>query len=224
MRNLKELTVVVPAYNEQEGIVETIKKIKKEVPNCEIIIVDDCSKDKTFLLAKKEKVTVIKHTKNKGYGGALKTGWKAAKTKYIAFLDADLTYKPSYLPIFLKILKKNKLDIVWGNRFGGKKNEMPLLRKIGNRIIAVTFSVFTLKKVGDVACGERVFKKEMLKKIDFETLPNGLNLITAMSKRIASRRIKFMIVEMDYFRRGGASKLNVVKDFYNMMRDVIFEK
>ena len=130
----KEMSVIVPAYNEEDAIVSTIKKLRIELPDAEIIIVDDYSKDATCKLAKNQGVRVIRHTKNRGYGGALKTGFKAAKTKYISFLDADLTYLQKYLKLFLKRLKDRKLDVVWGNRFGGSKNDMPLVRKIGNRI------------------------------------------------------------------------------------------
>ena len=220
----KEMSVIVPAYNEEDAIVSTIKKLRIELPDAEIIIVDDYSKDATCKLAKNQGVRVIRHTKNKGYGGALKTGFKAAKTKYISFLDADLTYLPKYLKLFLKRLKDRKLDVVWGNRFGGSKNDMPLVRKIGNRILATLFMLMTGRYVPDTACGERVFTKKGLAMIDYETLPDGLDMITAMTKRIVARRLKYEIIGMDYHMRGGQSKLNIIKDFIRMARNIVIEK
>ena len=106
-----ELTVVVPAYNEEASIKETITNIKKYVPQNKIIVVDDGSTDRTKEKAKKEKIMVILHPKNKGYMVALATGMLAIKTKYVGFLDADMTYNPKYIPIMMGYMKKFNLGI-----------------------------------------------------------------------------------------------------------------
>ena len=152
-RKTNELTIVIPAYNEEASIKETIQNIKKFVPDSEIIIVDDGSKDATKERAKKEKVRVIVHSTNKGYGEALKTGMRNAKSKYIGFLDADMTYHPKYLPIMLDLIKKFDLDCVWGNRFGGIRNNMPLVRKLGNSMITLIFLFVTGKNIYDSSSG-----------------------------------------------------------------------
>jgi len=219
-----ELTVVVPAYNEEASIKDTIRNIKKNAPKCKIIVVDDASRDKTKDIAKKEKVKVISHNLNKGYGAALKTGMFAAKTKYIAFLDADMTYNPKYLPVMLSCLKKFNLDCVWGNRFGGSKNKMTLVRKIGNRVITLILWLITNKNVKDSSCGQRVLKSNVIKKLDIQTLSNDLDFITALSKRIVSRKLKFKVIPINYEKREGSSKLSIIKHGYRMIKNVIVER
>jgi glycosyltransferase involved in cell wall biosynthesis len=219
-----ELTVVVPAYNEEASIKETIKNIKKYVSNAVIIVVDDFSKDSTKDIAKKEGVKVISHKVNKGYGAALKTGILAAKTKYVAFLDADMTYNPMYFVLMLKLMKKLDLDCIWGNRFGGSKNKMPLVRKIGNRMMTVLFLLITSKNISDCSSGQRIFRKDAIKKLDLLSLPDDLDFITALSKRIVSRKLRYKVIPINYEKREGSSKLAIINHGFRMMKNIIFEK
>ncbi len=219
-----DLTVVVPAYNEEASIKETIRNIKKYVQKSPIIVVDDGSKDRTKEIAKREKVGVISHETNRGYGAALKTGMLAAKTKYVAFLDADMTYNPKYFQVMMDHMKKYDLDCIWGNRFGGTKNKMPLIRKIGNRVISTIFWLVTNKNIGDSSSGQRILKDTALKKLDIQTLPNDLDFITALSKRIVSRKLKYKIIPINYERREGSSKLALIKHGYRMIRNIFVEK
>ena len=224
-----ELTVVIPAYNEESTIKQTVEEINRHILKARILIINDGSKDKTLNIIKKLKskhknLDFISHDKNRGYGAALITGFLKSKTPYVAFLDADLTYHPRYIPLLLDLVKRQDLDCAWGNRFGGKKNKMPFIRKIGNRALVFLFLLVVGRYVKDVSCGERIFTKEALNKIDFGTLPNGLDMITAMTKRIVKRKLKFKLIPIEYFERRGSSKLNVMRDFINMTKNILAEK
>ena len=225
---MKDLTVIIPIYNEEKSIKETIDSINRHI-NCEILAINDCSTDNTLkilksLKRKNKNLKIISKKINKGYGAALKTGFLNTKTKFLGFLDADLTYHPKYIPRLLNLIKKDNLDCAWCNRYGGKFNEMPLERKIGNKIIVLMFFIVTGKYIPDVTCGERVFKKKAMMRLSPKTLPNGLDMISALSKRIVSRKLRYKIIPCDYANREGSSKLNVVKDFINMIRNVFFER
>ena len=219
-----ELTVVVPAYNEESSIRSTIKSVKKHVPDARIIVVDDCSKDRTKEIAKEEKVKVISHNTNQGYGAALKTGMFAAKTKYVGFLDADMTYNPAYFSLMLNYAKKIGLDCIWGNRFAGAKNKMPFVRKIGNKVISLVFWLITGKNVGDCSSGQRILKTSALKKLDLGTLPDDLDFITALSKRIVSRKLKYKVIPINYDKREGSSKLSLIRHGFRMIKNIMLEK
>ena len=219
-----ELTVVVPAYNEEKSIKETIESIKKHVPESVVTIVDDGCKDRTTEIAKKLKVGVISHNKNKGYGAALKTGLLAAKTRYVAFLDADMTYNPAYFPKMMDYMKRFHLDCIWGNRFGGSSNKMPFIRKIGNTMIALFFFLMTGHNVRDCSSGQRILKTEVLKKLDLQSLPNDLDFITALSKRIINRDLKYKVIPINYGKREGNSKLSLLKHGYRMIKNIIKER
>ena len=119
----EELTIIIPAFNEEKSIEETILECKKYCPESVILVIDDCSKDKTAkivnnLKERVKKLEIISHQNNKGYGAALITGFSKSKTRYVAFIDADLTYPAKYIPSLLKMIKDNDLDCAWGNRFG----------------------------------------------------------------------------------------------------------
>src|SRR5690349_19044738 len=102
----KTLSVVIPAYNEEDGIIRIVERVKAVRPalnavgvELELIVVDDGSRDKTATLAAQCGDTrVVRHLKNRGYGGALKTGFRHATGEWLAFLDADGTYPPEALP------------------------------------------------------------------------------------------------------------------------------
>jgi glycosyltransferase involved in cell wall biosynthesis len=219
-----ELSIVIPAYNEEKSIEETIKKINKFTPDGRIIIVDDGSSDSTRERAEKLGVSVISHKRNRGYGAALKTGFRNSETELITFLDADLTYHPKYLPALLERLKRENLDIAWGNRFGGSINKMPLTRKFGNRMISLILFLVSLRWVNDCTSGERLFRREFLEKIDIESLSDDLDFITGLTARIVKRKARFEEIPMDYHERGGSSKLKRIKHGYKMVRNVIVDR
>lgn len=231
MSNSKEstLTIIVPCYNEEDNVEATIKEISITNPSAIILIVDDHSSDKTPEIVKDLQTKnlynlhLISNKENLGYGGALVAGFLKIKTKYVAFVDADLTYGPKYLPEMEKIMNNQNLDVIWGNRFGGNINEMPFIRKIGNRIISLTCLMMTRKWVSDCASGMRIIKLESMSELDIQSLPNGLDMITAMTKRIIKRNLKYKLLPIDYLARGGQSKLNITSDFIHMMKNIVYE-
>lgn len=223
---MTETTLVIPAYNEENAIEKTIEETVKFLPFSKIIVVNDGSTDSTLKklreLQKIHSNLIIINQENKGYGGALKTGFLNSKTEFVGFLDADLTYPLQYLNEMIEILRNTDVDFVVGNRFGGKTNSMPLLRKIGNTIIRYFFFIWT-GKYFDVTSGMRLFKKEKLFSLNLETLPSGLDVITAISKRAVKKNLKFIQIDIHYADREGISKLNIVKDFIKMIKNIILE-
>ena len=95
------LSVVIPVYNEEKSIERAVKMVRRFCPDCELIVVDDGSEDRTRKIARSLKVRLVSHKRNMGYGAALKTGFSEAGREYIAFLDADMTYHPKYILLLL---------------------------------------------------------------------------------------------------------------------------
>lgn len=222
----RELTIVIPAYNEEDGIGQTLRDCKTYCPNAKILVIDDCSSDNTPRIlqrfSKDKKISFIRNSTNLGYGGALKVGFRNAKTGYIAFLDADGTYPPRFIPELINQLEMCSVDVVWGTRLN-YRSEMPFIRKIGNYMLSIIFFIWTQSLVFDICSGMRVFKKEALEAIKYETLPNGLDMITAMSKRIIKSKYYFGTMPISYEKREGSSKLNLVKDFIRMAKNIFVE-
>jgi len=223
-----DLTVILPIYNEEKALENIIELVNSHV-DCTILAVNDASTDNSMeilrsLEKKYKNLKVISREKNGGHGAALKTGFANVKTKFLAFLDADMTYHPKYIKQLFQVVKKENLDCAWCNRFGGKSNRMPLIRVVGNQIVNLLLFLMTGQYIGDATSGQRLFRTSSLRKLNPETLPDKLDMVSALSKRTLSRRLKFKIIPCDYAEREGRSKLNLVIDFLKMLKDVIFEK
>jgi glycosyltransferase involved in cell wall biosynthesis len=216
------LSIVIPAYNEENGIIDIMQRVlsvrealkKVGIDDMELLVVNDGSRDKTAEVAgqialKDDSVRVISHPRNRGYGAALKTGFSAARGELIGFLDADGTYPPEYFPQLCQEALKGA-ELVVGSRMAGSDSQMPLTRRIGNVIFATLLSILGWERVTDSASGMRVFKREILKKIS--PLPNGLNLTPVMSTRAVHEGVRMVEVAIPYSERVGRSKLSVVRD------------
>ena len=212
------LSVVIPAYNEQDGIADIAQRvlsvrdalINVGVKGLELLVVDDGSKDQTASIASDiDGVTLIRHKRNKGYGAALKTGFHAAQGDLIGFLDADGTYPPENFPE-LCVAAMNGSDIVIGSRMAGADSQMPITRRVGNLFFANLLSLLGRQSVSDSASGMRVFKRHVLEMVS--PLPDGLNLTPVMSTRAVHENVAIKEIPIPYSERVGASKLSVVHD------------
>jgi glycosyltransferase involved in cell wall biosynthesis len=212
------LSIVIPAYNEEGGIAEIanrVLQVKSEltrvgIEELELLVVDDGSRDRTAEVAAGiPGVTLVRHTKNRGYGAALKTGFSQARGELIGFLDADGTYPPEYFPRLCQSAM-NGSDLVIGSRMAGEDSQMPLTRRVGNLFFATLLSLLGRQKVTDSASGMRVFKREILEHI--YPLPDGLNLTPVMSTRALHEGIAIKEIPIPYSERVGRSKLSVIHD------------
>ena len=222
------LSVVIPAYNEENGIVEIASRVlsvepalkKMGVERLELLVVDDGSRDRTAEVAERiHGVSLIRHLKNRGYGAALKTGFSKASGELIGFLDADGTYPPEYFPQLCQGAL-NGADLVIGSRMAGEKSQMPLTRRVGNFFFASLLTLLSHQKVTDSASGMRVFKREILEHI--YPLPDGLNLTPVMSTRALHEGIKIQEVPIPYSERVGRSKLSVIRDGSIFMQSMLW--
>jgi len=222
------LSVVIPAYNEENGIAEIASRVlsvepalqKAGVDRLELLVVDDGSRDRTAEVAAAiPGVSLIRHPKNRGYGAALKTGFSKASGELIGFLDADGTYPPEYFPQLCQAALKGT-DLVIGSRMAGADSQMPLTRRIGNFFFANLLTLLGRQKVTDSASGMRVFRREILERI--YPLPDGLNLTPVMSTRAVHEGISITEIPIPYSERVGRSKLSVIRDGRIFMQSMIW--
>ena len=223
------LSVVIPAYNEEDGIADIVKRVlavKKPlaeagVPDLELIVVDDGSRDRTSEIVEDyAEVRLIRHATNKGYGAALKTGFHNARGNLLAFLDADGTYPPEFFPQLCRAAIEQEADLVIGSRMSGKDSEMPLTRRIGNFFFANLISLISNQRISDSASGMRVLRREALPTL--YPLPDGLNFTPVMSTRALHERLKMVEVPITYSERLGRSKLSVVRDGTRFLNSIVW--
>lgn len=223
------LSIVIPAYNEEDGIEAVMQRVlgirpalaAVGVDDMELIVVDDGSRDRTAeLVAGTAGATLLQHKRNGGYGAALKTGFAAARGEWIGFLDADGTYPPEHFPALCQVALARDADIVIGSRMAGAASQMPLVRRVGNFIFANLVSLVSAQRISDSASGMRVFKKAILERI--YPLPDGLNLTPVMSTRALHEGLKMVEVPIPYSERAGRSKLSVVRDGMRFAQSIVW--
>jgi glycosyltransferase involved in cell wall biosynthesis len=226
------LSVVIPAYNEENGIAEIVGRVlaveeelfRVGVEKLELLVVDDGSKDRTAEITQGisnnfDTVRLIKHPINKGYGAALKTGFSSASGELIGFLDADGTYPPEYFPQLCKVALDGG-ELVVGSRMSGAESKMPVTRRVGNFFFANLLSMLGRQRITDSASGMRVFRREVLEQV--YPLPDGLNLTPVMSTRAIHEGILMKEVPIPYSERVGRSKLSVVRDGTTFLQSIVW--
>jgi glycosyltransferase involved in cell wall biosynthesis len=225
---MNTLSVVIPALDEEDGIADIIERVLsiKEpladvgVNDLELIVVDDGSTDRTpEIVSSYPGATLLKHPVNKGYGAAIKTGFRHARGNLLSFLDADGTYPPEYYPQLCRPIVEDRADLVVGSRMAGADTDMPLTRRIGNTIFATLVSIISNRKVTDSASGQRVLRSDILPHL--YPLPDGLNFTPVMSTKAMHEDIKVVEIPIPYSERVGPSKLSVVHDGIRFLNTIL---
>lgn len=212
MENMEtEITVIIPAYNEEKGIGEVIDKIKDAMENVrasyEIIVIDDGSTDETAAIVKEKGVKLIQHPYNKGYGAALKTGVKNAKGNIVLFIDADVQQNADDIPKLLGPM--TEYDMVVGTRTKGSK--IPLLRRLGKFILSALANYLAGQKIPDLNSGFRAIKKEIVMKY-MGILPNTFSFTTTITLATIKEGYNLKYVPIETGERVGSSKIKLFRD------------
>ncbi len=225
---MNTLSVVIPALNEEDGIADIIERVlavreplaEVGVSDLELVVVDDGSRDRTAeIVASYPEVVLVQHPVNRGYGAAIKTGFRAARGDLLAFLDADGTYPPEYFPQLCQPILEDRADLVIGSRMAGAESDMPLVRRLGNMVFATLVSVIGNQRVSDSASGQRVLRRDAL--LLLYPLPDGLNFTPVMSTRAVHENLRTVEVPIPYAERVGRSKLSVVRDGFRFLSSIV---
>lgn len=199
------LSIIIPCYNEEA----TISKILEVVSNVqipyhkEIIIVDDCSTDKTreilseFLstmdtTSANTTLSFIHHTYNQGKGAALRTGIASAKGEIVLIQDADLEYDPNEYPKLLQPFERGVADVVFGSRFvsGDSHRVLYFWHRMGNGMLTLFSNMMTNLNLTDMETCYKVFKREIIQSIQIKENRFGFEPeITAKIAKIKGIRI-----------------------------------
>jgi len=217
-----QVTVVIPAFNEERTIAEDIDVIinamKESGYQYEVIVVDDGSTDKTAQIIKvKKEVKLVQHSYNRGVGAARKTGILKAKGEIIVMTDGDGTYPNQDIPKLLNYVKG--YDMVIGARLGKNVN-WPLIRRPARWFIRKLASYLIATRIPDLNSGLRVFKKNLARRF-FTILPDGHSWVSTMTLAFLSNGYTIKYVPIDYYKRKGKSTIHPIKDTYNFILLVV---
>ena len=219
---MKNLSIIVPAYNEEKIIEQTIQSLKRELNrldlNYEIIVVNDGSTDKTKeILEKIENIKIINHPENKGYGAALKTGIKNSKHGWILIIDADKTYPVEAISGL--IAHAPNYDMIVGARIG-KKAKIPLIRKPAKWILNQLANYLSENKIPDLNSGLRIIRKPLIEKF-IHILPNGFSFTTTITIAALTNSYTVKYIPISYSKRVGKSKFRPIRDTLNFFQLII---
>jgi glycosyltransferase involved in cell wall biosynthesis len=174
MKTTQKVIIVMPAYNAQSTLKQTLDDIPKGSYD-EILLVDDCSKDGTVETAKSFGLKVIVHDKNKGYGGNQKTCYKTALemgADIVVMLHPDYQYDPRLVPYLTGLISDDVCDIILASRIRTRKEAlgggMPFYKYISNRFLTIIENFVFGFNLGEFHTGYRAFSKKSLETVRFE--------------------------------------------------------
>jgi glycosyltransferase involved in cell wall biosynthesis len=207
------LSVLIPAFNEEEIIVASIQKVRDTIDAMaipyEIVVIDDGSRDNTRALAVDSGVKVVSHPVNRGYGASLKSGIRASRYAWLAITDADGTYPIEDLTRLVRECAAH--DMVVGSRTG-LHVRIPLLRRPAKWFINKLANYLSGYKIPDLNSGLRVFRREIAERF-FHLFPEGFSFTTTITVASLSSGYQVKFLPINYFKRVGSSSISPLRDF-----------
>lgn len=234
MATKKKIMIFIPAYNASHTVPVVLDRIPSEIKEnvSEIVVVDNASKDSTYLTVigyKQEKnmhnLKIIRNKENKGYGGSQKLAYQYCLEKgydIVAMLHGDAQYAPEYLQELINPVEKGEADLVFGSRITGDpiKGGMPIWKYVGNKVLT-KFENFVLgTNISEFHSGYRVFSCEALKKVPFDLCSNEYYFDTEIliQFHLAGLRIRERTIPTHY---GEESMHPGLKSLYNYCSNII---
>ena len=158
--------IIIPAYNEEESIRQTVEDIIEKAPDFDYIVINDCSKDSTKQICEKNNLNFINLPVNLGIGGAVQTGYLYAKREgydIAVQVDGDGQHDPEFLTEMSKYIEEGKADMVIGSRFIDKEGfQSSGARRVGIKYFTMLIKLLTGKKITDPTSGLRMVNREII--------------------------------------------------------------
>lgn len=229
MYKLKELSVFLPAYNEETNIEQVALKILSILPDVaddyELLIIDDGSKDKTGQLCenlsrKDSHVRCLRHEQNQGYGASLRSGLYGSKFEWVAFTDADGQFDFSEIRLLIDSQRKTKSDLVIGYYL---KRAVPFYRVFNSFLWKSLIFIFFGLRVRDIDCGFKLISKKVIESIPTLESERGAFISTELLVKAKKRGFKIIEIGVHHYPRKtgtptGANLNVIVRSFVDLFK------
>lgn len=198
------LSLVMPIYNEEKTLRESLDRVLAQPFVAEVIAVDDCSTDSSKEILESlnnPRVKVMHHDKNQGKGAAIRTGIQAATASFVGIQDADLEYDPADLQRLLTPLQAGLADAVYGSRFLTTDYHRVLYfwHSVGNRVLTLASNMLTNINLTDMETCYKVFRRELIQSIPIEE--NRFGFEPEITVKLAKRKVRIYEVGISYSGR-----------------------
>jgi len=219
------LTIIIPVYNEELTIGNVINRLNKVMQKIslkhEIIVVDDCSEDRSLEISRKHGVQVYSLKKHLGKGYALRAGFAKAKGDIIVTIDSDGSHRPEELPLLLAPILNDQADLVIGSRFlSSKPVSTKKLNEAGVRLFNFLIKAITRTEVSDSQSGYRVMKSEVLKNMSLKS--GEYEIESEMLVKTAQNGFRVKEVPISFEQRTyGKSRLDPVIDGFKIFLSIV---
>ncbi|MEZ4752996.1 MAG: glycosyltransferase family 2 protein [Bdellovibrionota bacterium] len=211
------ISIILPTYNEEHAVADVIKRIKAvDLPDYEILLVNDGSTDGTAKAAESAGARVVSHPYNIGNGAAVKTGIRSANGRVLVFMDADGQHDPQDIPKMLQYIPDYQMVV--GAR--SKDSDSALHRDIANGLYNLLASFIAEFKIEDLTSGFRVMRAEDARRF-CDMFPNTFSYPTTSTLAFvrSGRSIKY--VPIVAAKRIGKSKIRLVQDGFEFLMIII---
>lgn len=222
-----DLTVLLPALNEEESLEKIIDEInyilrKTDIRYC-ILVSDNGSTDRTLDICKQKNVLLNKEAK-KGYGANLVSAINKIDSKYLIFFDCDGSYPPSEIEKMYNLIKFNNFDLVYGNRLKNQeRNSMPFLhRYLGTPVLSLFIRILFNNSIRDCNSGMRIMKVQSFKKINF--FCSGMEFASELFIKCSLNNLRVKEIDIHFrkdFRTKSPPHLSTWRDGWRHLRYII---
>ena len=200
----RNLSVVMPAYNEEASIAEIVKLVLDSPFTAELLIIDDCSSDRTVDVVESigdSRVRLLRQPVNQGKGAAIRRGFGEATQPYVIVQDADLEYDPADYRQMLAPLLLGRADVVYGSRFLSDHGRRVLYywHSVGNRFLTTVSNMFTNLNLSDMETCYKAFRREVLDSFTLEE--NRFGIEPEITAKIAQGKWRVYEVGISYSGR-----------------------
>ncbi|MCZ6451788.1 MAG: glycosyltransferase family 2 protein, partial [Deltaproteobacteria bacterium] len=203
-----EISVVLPVFNEAQNLGRLLDRLQSlELPDSEVIVVDDGSTDGSGEIAEKRGVRLVRHPYNIGNGAAIKSGIRAARGRLLVLMDGDGQHQPEEIPALLA--EAHRYDMVVGAR--GKGSRLRFHRYVANLIYNALASYVTRFKVADLTSGFRVIAREDAMRF-IDLLPNTFSYPSTLTLAFLRSGLTIKYVPIKTLYRSGQSKISLITD------------